>query len=107
MMSNQWSLDISDDEVWADDDYLSRCWGNRVKRLKLRVNMRSAEQTLHIEGMVGVQYHNQQKQEWDPWKTRLGEWVIQDKPKRSIQQDLLGRQQSPSAAEQPKSCSFD
>ena len=76
MMSNLWSLDISDDEAWADDDYLSRCWGDRVKRLKLRVNMRSAEQTLHIEGMAGVQYHNQQEQEWDPWKTRLGEWVM-------------------------------
>ena len=22
MKPNQWSLDISDDEVWADDDYL-------------------------------------------------------------------------------------
>ena len=33
--------------------------------------------------------------------------LCQDKPRRSIQQDLLGRWQSPSAAEQPKSCSFD
>ncbi len=37
MKPNQWSLDISDDEVWADDDYFSYCWGGvRVKKLKLR-----------------------------------------------------------------------
>ena len=55
---------------------LSRCWGDRVKRLKLRTNMRSAKQALHVGGMAGVQYHNQHAQEWDPWKTSLGEWVM-------------------------------
>ena len=65
MMSNQWSLDISGDKVWADDDYFSRCWGDRGKRLTLRPNMRSAKQALHVGGMAGVQYHNQHAQEWD------------------------------------------
>ena len=77
MKPNQWSLDISDDEVWADDDYFSCCWcGVRVKKLELRRNMLSAKQALHEGGMAGVQYHNQHVQEWDPWKTSLGEWVM-------------------------------
>ena len=74
---NQWSLDTSDDEVWTDVDYLSCCWGGvRAKKQRLRTNMRSAEQALHVEGKVGAQCHNHHLQEWDPWKTSLGEWVM-------------------------------
>ena len=39
MKLNQWSLDISDDEVWTDVDYLSCFWGGvRAKKLRLRAN---------------------------------------------------------------------
>ena len=38
--------------------------------------MRSAKQALHVGGMAGVQHHNQHAQEWDPWKTDPGEWVM-------------------------------
>ena len=43
MKPNLWSLDISDDEVWADDDHFSYYWGGvRVKKLMPRTNMLSA-----------------------------------------------------------------
>ena len=77
MKLNQWSLDISDDEAWTDDDYFSYFWGGiRVKKLSLRTNMRSARQALHAGGMAGDQRHNQHVQERDPWKTSLGECVM-------------------------------
>ena len=42
---NQWSLGISDDEAWTVDDCISCFWGGvRVKKLRLRTNMLSANQ---------------------------------------------------------------
>ena len=74
---NQWSLDTSDDEVWSDVDYLSCFWGGvRAKKQRLRTNMLSAKQALHVKGMTGVQCYNHHLQEWDPWKASLGEWVM-------------------------------
>ena len=77
MKLNQWSLDTSDDEVWSDDDYSSCFWACvRAKKQELRTNMLSAKQALYIEGMSDVQCHNHHMQEWDPWKTSLGEGVM-------------------------------
>ena len=83
MKLNQWSLDTSDDEVWTDDDYFSCLWGGtRAKKRRLRTNMLSAKQAPHVGGMAGVQYHNQHVQEWDLWKTSLGEWVMPGQEER-------------------------
>ena len=66
----QWSLDTSDDKVWSDDDYLSCFWGGvKAKKQRLRANMLSAKQALHLESKAGVQCHNHHLQEWDSWKT--------------------------------------
>ena len=74
---NQWSLDTSDVEVWTDAVYLPRFWGGvRANKQRLRTNMLSAKQALHVEGMKGAQCHNHHLQEWEPWKTSLGEWVM-------------------------------
>ena len=77
MEPNQWSLDTSDDEVWTDVNYVSYLWGGvSAKKQKLRKNMPSVQQALHVEGVAGVQCHNHHLQDWEPWKTNLGEWVM-------------------------------
>ena len=77
MKLNQWSLDTSDDEVWSDVDYLSCFWGGvRAKEQRLRTNMLSAQQALRIESVTGALCHNHHLQEWEPWQTNLGEWVM-------------------------------
>ena len=77
MEQNQWSLDTSNDEVWTDVDYLSCFWESvRTKEQKLRTNMLSVQQALHVEGVAGGQCHNHHLQKWKPWKTNLGEWVM-------------------------------
>ena len=59
MEPNQWSLDTSDDEAWTDVNYVSYLWvGVSAKKQKLRKNMPSVQQALHVEGVEGVQCHN-------------------------------------------------
>ena len=67
MEQNQWSLDTSNDEVWTDVDYLSCFWESvRTKEQKLRTNMLSVQQALHVEGVAGGQCHNHHLQKWEP-----------------------------------------
>ena len=83
MRLNQWSLNTADEEEWTDVDYLSCFWGGvRAKKQRLRTNMRSAKHALHVGGMAGVQCHDHHLQEWEPWHTSLGEWVMPDQAEK-------------------------
>ena len=54
MKLNQWNLDTADSADWIDDDYLSCLWGRASARTEAVDDMRSAKQTLQVEGMAGV-----------------------------------------------------
>ena len=74
---NHWGLNTEGGEDWSDVDYLSCFWGSvRARKQRLRTNMRTARDALHVGGMAGVQCHDHHLQEWAPWHSRLGEGVL-------------------------------
>ncbi len=95
MEPSQWSQDTADAEDWTDIDYTSYSWGGcRAKKQRLRTNMHSAKQTLSLGGMASAQCHDHQPQEWEPWTTGPGSWVMpgqaeEEHPARSVRQKAV------------------
>ncbi len=75
LQMGQWCLNTADDEAWTVVEYLACLSGGvRTKKQRSRANMRSARQTLHVEGMARVQCYDHHLQELEPWNANLGEW---------------------------------
>ena len=95
MKLSQWSQDTADAEERTDIDYMSCSWGGcRAKKQRLRTNMHSAKQALNLGGMASAQCHDHQPQEWEPWITGPGSWVMpwqaeEEHPARSVRQKAV------------------